>query len=416
MNFKISSLKAREIIDSRGFPTVESTVNLECGAFGTASVPSGASTGSYEAIELRDNNLKRHNGKGVLKAVENVNNIIAPSLLQYNCSDFIHADRIIYSLDGTDNFSSLGANASLSVSLALAKAHAMAYQMPLYRYLGGANCRALPVPMMNIINGGVHASNNLDIQEFMIVPIGFDSFHEMLRVGCEIYHSLKQILKKEGYSIAVGDEGGFAPDLENEEEALDLIIKAINSAGYSTEKIKIALDIASSEWWSDDGTYYLPKSKERFLSIDLINKWEVLCKKYPIISIEDPLGENDFDGWKDLTEKIGNSVMLVGDDLFVTNTTRLNQGIDIGMGNSILIKPNQIGSLSKTLEVIKLAKEHGYKVILSHRSGETEDTYIADIAVAVGSGFIKSGAPCRMERVAKYNRLLQIEDELRHIK
>ena len=416
MNLKISSLKAREIIDSRGFPTVEASVKLECGATGVASVPSGASTGTYEAVELRDNNSKRYNGKGVLKAVENVNNVISPTLLQYNYSDFIHADRIISSIDGTDNFSSLGANATLSVSLALAKAHARAYSMPLYRYLGGTFGNKLPVPMMNIINGGAHASNNIDIQEFMIVPIGFDSFREMLRVGCEIYQALKQLLKNEGFSVAVGDEGGFAPNFENEEEALDFIIKAINRAGYSTEKVKIALDIASSEWWCTEGGYFLPKAKERLLSIDLIDRWVKLCNKYPIISIEDPLGEHDFDGWVEITKKLGDKVMLVGDDLFVTNRQRLQHGVDMKMGNSILIKPNQIGSLSKTLDVIRLANSNGYKTIISHRSGDTDDTSIADIGVAVNADFIKSGAPCRMERVSKYNRLLKIEEEIKQIK
>lgn len=416
MNLKITSLKAREIIDSRGFPTIETAVMLECGASAVASVPSGASTGTYEAVELRDNNSKRFNGKGVLKAVENVNNIISPSLMQYNCSDFIHADRIISSIDGTDNFSSLGANATLSVSLALAKAHARAYSMPLYRYLGGTFGSKLPVPMMNIINGGAHASNNIDIQEFMIVPIGFDSFREMLRVGCEIYHALKNLLKKEGFSVAVGDEGGFAPNLANEEEALDFIIKAIHHAGYSTEKVKIALDIASSEWYCKEGGYFLPKSKERLLTIDLIDRITRLCEKYPIISVEDPLGENDFEGWIEITKRLKDKVMLVGDDLFVTNKERLQSGIDLKMGNSILIKPNQIGSLSKTMEVIRLANSNSYKTIISHRSGDTDDTSIADIAVAVNADFIKSGAPCRMERVCKYNRLLKIEDEIKHLK
>lgn len=416
MDLKVTSIKAREIIDSRGFPTVETSVKLACGAHGIASVPSGASTGAYEAVELRDKNAKRFNGKGVLKAVENVNNVIYPSIMQYSCSDYIHADRIIAGIDGSDNCSSLGANATLSVSLALAKAHARAYSMPLYRYLGGTNGSHLPVPMMNILNGGAHASNNIDIQEFMIVPIGFDSFKEMLRVGCEIYQSLKHLLESEGYSTAVGDEGGFAPSLENEEEALDLIIRAINMAGYSTEKVKIALDIASSEWWCTEGGYFLPKSKERLLSIDLIERWVKLCEKYPIISIEDPLGENDFDGWIEISRRLGSKIMLVGDDLFVTNSSRLKTGIEQKMGNSILIKPNQIGFLSKTLDVINLAKANGYKTIISHRSGETDDTYIADIAVAINADFIKSGAPCRMERVCKYNRLLKIEDELKHFK
>lgn len=416
MNFKISSIKAREIIDSRGYPTVETCVKLENGAVGIASVPSGASTGMFEAIELRDGNKKRYNGKGVLKAVENVNNIIAPTLTQGNNIDFISADRIISSLDGSDNFSSLGANAALSVSLALARAHANSYSLPLYRYLGGAYIGSMPVPMMNILNGGAHASNNIDIQEFMIVPIGFDSFKEMLRVGCEIYYSLKQILENDGLSTAVGDEGGFAPSLESAEEALDLIIRAINTAGYSTEKVKIALDIAASEWWTQERGYYLPKGKLSASTHELIEKWADLCAKYPIISIEDPLGEQDYEGWIEITKRLGNKVMLVGDDLFVTNKSRLQTGLELKMGNSILIKPNQIGSLSKTLDVIKHAAKNSYKIIVSHRSGETEDTSIADIAVSVGAGFVKAGAPCRMERVCKYNRLLKIEEELRHFK
>jgi len=416
MDLKISNIKAREIIDSRGFPTVEAYVKLNCGAVGIASVPSGASTGMFEAIELRDGNKKRYNGKGVLKAVENVNNIIAPSLIQCDYVDFVSGDRIISAIDGSDNLSSVGANASLSVSLALAKAHASAYSLPLYRYLGGAFGGSLPVPMMNILNGGAHASNNIDIQEFMIVPIGFDSFKEMLRVGCEIYQALKQLLKSEGYSTAIGDEGGFAPDLDSEQDALDLIIKAINSAGYSTEKVKIALDIASSEWWTDEREYYLPKSKQKLTTNELISRWEALCTKYPIISIEDPLGEQDYDGWTEITKRLGGKIMLVGDDLFVTNKSRLETGLELKMGNSILIKPNQIGSLSKTLDVIRLAKANSYNIIISHRSGETNDTSIADIAVAVNAGFIKSGAPCRMERVCKYNRLLKIEEELKHFK
>ena len=416
MNFKISSIKAREIIDSRGYPTVETCVKLENGAVGIASVPSGASTGMFEAIELRDGNKKRYNGKGVLKAVENVNNIIAPTLTQGNSIDFISADRIISSLDGSDNFSSLGANASLSVSLALARAHANSYSLPLYRYLGGAYIGSMPVPMMNILNGGAHASNNIDIQEFMIVPIGFDSFKEKLRVGCEIYYSLKQILENDGLSTAVGDEGGFAPSLESAEEALDLIIRAINTAGYSTEKVKIALDIAASEWWTQERGYYLPKGKSSASTHELIEKWADLCAKYPIISIEDPLGEQDYEGWIEITKRLGDKVMLVGDDLFVTNKSRLQTGLELKMGNSILIKPNQIGSLSKTLDVIKHAAKNSYKIIVSHRSGETDDTSIADIAVSVGAGFIKAGAPCRMERVCKYNRLLKIEEELRHFK
>ena len=412
MDLRICSVKAREIIDSRGMPTIEATVSLSCGAIGIASVPSGASTGIFEAIELRDNDKKRYFGKGVTKAVDNVNNIIAPALIKQGYTDFRGADNIIKSLDGTDNMAKLGANASLSVSLALAKAHAYAYLLPLYRYLGGIYGRTLPVPMMNILNGGAHASNNIDIQEFMIVPSGFKSFKEMVQAGCEIYYSLKNTLKKEGYSTSVGDEGGFAPDLSNEEEALDLIVDAIKSAGYSTEKVKIALDIASSEWWTNEKAYNLPKNKQVYTSHELIEKWANLIKKYPIISIEDPLAEEDYEGWTEITKALGDKIMLVGDDLFVTNTKRLQKGFDLKMANSILIKPNQIGSLSATLDVIKMAKNNNYRTIISHRSGETDDTTIADIAVAVNAGYIKTGAPCRMDRNAKYNRLLKIEDEL----
>jgi len=412
MDLRICSVSAREIIDSRGMPTIEATVSLACGATGIASVPSGASTGIFEAVELRDNDKKRYFGKGVTKAVDNVNNIIAPALIKCGYTDFRGADNIISALDGTENMASLGANASLSVSLALAKAHASAYKLPLYRYLGGVYGNTLPVPMMNILNGGAHASNNIDIQEFMIMPVGLNSFKDMLRAGCEIYFSLKSRLKKEGYSTSVGDEGGFAPDLSSEEEALDLIIEAIKDAGYNTENVKIALDVASSEWWTDEEKYILPKSKFEYTSKDLIEKWQGLIKKYPIISIEDPLGEQDYNGWTEITRALGNQAMLVGDDLFVTNTKRLQKGFDLSMGNSILIKPNQIGSLSRALDVIQMAKNKSYKTIISHRSGETDDTSIADIAVAVNAGFIKTGAPCRMDRNAKYNRLLKIEEEL----
>ncbi len=411
MDLKICSVFAREIIDSRGMPTIECTVKLSCGSYGVASVPSGASTGKFEAVELRDTDKSRYFGKGVLKAVDNVNNVIAPALLKQGYADFICADKIITKLDGTENMGNLGANASLSVSLAIAKAHSNAYKLPLYRYLGGKYGCQLPVPLMNILNGGEHASNNIDIQEFMIAPVGFDSFKEMLRAGCEIYHHLKKILKSKGYSVSVGDEGGFAPNLSSEYEALDLIVEAIIAAGYDTNRVKIALDIASSEWWRDN-RYFLPKSKVSYTSAELINKWSDLIQKYPIISIEDPLGEEDYDGWNDITSKLSNKIMLVGDDLFVTNPKRLQKGFDLKIGNSILIKPNQIGSLSSTLDVIRMAKDNHYKTIISHRSGETDDTSIADIAVAVNAGFIKTGAPCRMDRCAKYNRLLKIEQEL----
>ncbi len=413
MDLKISSVSAREIIDSRGNPTVEATVRLACGAVGIASVPSGASTGKYEAIELRDKDKDRYYGKGVLKAVENVNRIISPALLERGYTDFYGCDRLISSLDGTSSLSNIGANASLSVSLALAKAHSCAFKMPLYRYLGGIYGRTLPIPMMNILNGGAHASNNIDVQEFMIVPSGLSSFKAMLRAGCEIYHTLKAILQKNGYSTSVGDEGGFAPNLKSEEEALDLIVRAIQEAGYSTDDVKIALDIASSEWWNNSNkSYFLPKAKVEYSSDDLIKKWSALTNKYPIISIEDPLAEDDFDGWVKITEALGKKIMLVGDDLFVTNKNRLQKGFDLKMGNCILIKPNQIGSLSETINVIKMAKENGYSTIISHRSGETDDVSISDIAVATNAGFIKAGAPCRMDRVAKYNRLLKIESDI----
>ncbi|MBP3495826.1 MAG: phosphopyruvate hydratase [Clostridia bacterium] len=412
MNTSIHYIKAREIIDSRGMPTVETTVCLCGGHKGVASVPSGASTGEYEAIELRDGDKKRYCGKGVIKAVNNVNTIIEDAMIGQKNTSVRAIDKIMLALDKTNNKANLGANATLSVSLALAKAHARALDIPLYKYLGGIYGNKLPIPMMNILNGGAHASNNIDIQEFMIVPCGFDTFKEALRAGCEIYQELKKILTKNGYSTSVGDEGGFAPNLSSEEEAIELIIEAINSAKYDTGSVKIALDIASSEWWAGNGIYNLPKANKSFTSDDLINKWEKFISKYPIISIEDPLGENDYDGWIKITERLGKKVMLVGDDLFVTNEKRLRMGIDKNMGNSILIKPNQIGTLTETLDVINLAKQKGYNTIISHRSGETDDTSISDIAVATNAGFIKTGAPCRVDRVAKYNRLLKIESEI----
>lgn len=409
MSLKICKIKAREIIDSRGNPTVEASVLLSDGSLGKASAPSGASTGKYEAYELRDGG-KRFFGKGVSKAVQNVNKIIAPSLCGCD-ADFREADKIMNSLDKSDNKSVLGANATLAVSLAIAKACAISYKMPLYKLLGGAFARRIPAPMMNILNGGAHASNNLDIQEFMIVPIGFDRFADALRAGCEIYHSLKRILSAHSYSTSVGDEGGFAPNLSGEEEAIELIISAIKTAGYTTEKVKIALDIASSEWVKGK-RYSLPKAKTELSGDELIEKWASLVKNYPIISIEDPLGEEDYSSWKKCTSELGKNTILVGDDLFVTNEKRLKYGIENEIGNAILIKPNQIGTLSETLDVIKLAKEKRYYTIISHRSGETNDTSIADIGVGCGTEFIKTGAPCRMERVAKYNRLLEIEGEL----
>ena len=408
---KIKSVTACEIIDSRGNPTVEATVELVDGSKGTASVPSGASTGRYEALELRDKDHGRYMGRGVLSAVANVNTIIAESLEGSRSSQYM-VDRKMLALDATDNKSNLGANAMLAVSLAVAKAAARHYTMPLFRYLGGANAVRLPFPMMNILNGGAHASNNIDIQEFMIMPIGFESFREALRAGCEVYHALGKLLKSEGKSVAVGDEGGFAPDLSSDSETLEYICRAIELAGYDTDRIKIALDAAASEWQTGEGEYTLPKSQKSFTSEGLVDYFEKLISNYPIVSIEDPLGEDDHDGWSHMTSKIGSRCTLVGDDLFVTNAQRLGEGIKNGEGNAILIKPNQIGTLSETLGVMRLAAENGYRTIVSHRSGETPDTYIADIAVAMNAGFIKTGAPCRGERVAKYNRLLKIESML----
>ena len=405
---KICNIKAREIIDSRGMPTIEATVSLSDGTVARAAVPSGASTGKYEAIELRDKG-KRYFGKGVLSAVNNVNKIIAPKLRGYD-ADFREADKIMIATDGTENKAFLGANATLSVSLALAKACAKSYSLPFYKYLGGEIARRIPAPMMNILNGGAHASNNLDIQEFMIVPSGFSHFRDALRAGCEIYQALKGLLKSHSYSVSVGDEGGFAPNLSSDEEAIELIISAIEKAGYSTNEVKIALDIASSEWTDKHG-YTLPKAQTRFTGDELIKKWSNLIGKYPIISIEDPLGEEDYPMWQALTSRLKQKALLVGDDLFVTNEKRLKYGIKNNIANAILIKPNQIGTLSETLNVIKTAKENGYYTIISHRSGETNDTSIADIGVACSTEFIKTGAPCRSERVAKYNRLLEIESD-----
>ena len=408
---KIHSVRAREIIDSRGMPTVEATIVLHGGYRGTASVPSGASTGAFEAHELRDNG-DRYFGKGVLTAVNNVNKVIAPKIVGCKNCSLRHIDKKLLSIDGTANKSSLGANATLAVSLALAHANARECGQPLYRYIGGIFASKMPIPMMNILNGGAHASNNIDIQEFMIVPHGFNTFSEALRAGCEIYKKLKDLLFQKGYSTSVGDEGGFAPNLENEYQAIELIMEAIKESGYDTNQVKIALDIASSEWLKDDNKYHLPKAKAVYTTDELIKKWVSLVDKYPIISIEDPLGETDYDGWTRLTSLLNNKVMLVGDDLFVTNTKRLEMGFERKMGNAILVKPNQIGTLSETLDVIIKAKSHSYATIISHRSGETDDTSIADIAVATNAGFIKTGAPCRMDRVCKYNRLLRIEEEI----
>ena len=409
----------REILDSRGNPTVEATVVLTDGTVGVASVPSGASTGVYEAHELRDGDPTRFGGKGVRDAVANVCDILSPALSGMYASEQVEVDNAILRLDGTENKSKLGANATLAVSLATARAAANWYRLPLYRYLGGVDTHRLPVPMMNVLNGGAHASNDVDIQEFMIVPVGAPSFAEALRWGSEIYHTLGKLLKSDGLSTSVGDEGGFAPNLGSDEEAIRYLIRAIETAGYDTDRVRISLDVAASEWYAgirDGGNhtdrheiYTLPKRGETLTRTALIEKWENYCNRFPILSIEDGLDQSDFAGWAHMTAKLGSRVKLVGDDLFVTNTSRLKEGIEAGAGNAILIKPNQIGTLTETLEVIRVAKEAGYSFILSHRSGETEDTTIADIAVATGAPLIKSGAPCRTERVAKYNRLLRIE-------
>ena len=410
---------AREILDSRANPTVEATVLLTDGTVGVASVPSGASTGMFEAHELRDGDKYRYGGKGVKEAVKNITDIISPAISGMYASEQEEIDRAIISLDGTENKSKLGANALLAVSLATARASANWYRMPLYRYLGGVGINKMPVPMMNVLNGGAHASNNLDIQEFMIVPIGAPSFCEALRWGSEIYHTLGKLLRQDGLTTTVGDEGGFAPNLGSDEEAVSYLMRAIDEAGYSTEKVKISLDVAASEWSCSKRAetdlchgYLLPKQGISLTATELSDKWSEWVEKYPIFSIEDALDEQDFDGWSVLTDRIGDKVRLVGDDLFVTNTARLSEGIKKGTANTILIKPNQIGTLTETLDVIRLARNSGYSFILSHRSGETEDTTLADIAVATGAPLIKSGAPCRSDRVAKYNRLLRIESSI----
>ena len=411
MKITIEKVLGREIIDSRGNPTVEAEIGLSDGTYAKASVPSGASTGAFEAIELRDNDKSRYMGKGVTKAVENINKVIAPALCGDSPLDQCAIDYKMIELDGTLNKENLGANAILAVSLACAKASAKHLNLPLFRYIGGTFAVRMPVPMMNILNGGAHASNNIDIQEFMIMPVGACCFSEGLRQCCEIYHTLGKILKENNMDTAVGDEGGYAPNLNSDEEAIEMIIKAIEQAGYNTQNIKIALDCAASEWYTG-GNYKLPKRGTELTSEQLINYFEDLSNRYPIISIEDPLSEYDWDGWKEITQRLGTKLNLVGDDLFVTNTKRLKKGIEIGAGNSILIKINQIGTLTETLDAIQTAHKAGYNTIISHRSGETEDTTIADIAVAVNSGQIKTGAPCRTDRVSKYNRLLRIESTL----
>ncbi|MGN1456688.1 MAG: phosphopyruvate hydratase [Acutalibacteraceae bacterium] len=409
MDYRIEKICGREIIDSRGNPTVEATVMLACGAKGRASVPSGASTGVYEAHELRDNDKSRYLGKGVMTAVNNINTKIFPALKGLNALNQGGIDRKMLELDGTKNKSELGANAILAVSLAVARAGAKSVGLPLYRYIGGANGVMLPVPMMNILNGGAHAKNNIDIQEFMIMPVGAENFAQGLQMCCEIYHTLGNIIKQNGGTGGVGDEGGFAPNLEKDEDAIELIISAIEKAGYNTQNVRIALDAAASEWYDEDKQYTLPKRGIVYSSEQLTDYWKNLCDKYPICSIEDGLSEHDWNGWVNLTEKLGKKIQLVGDDLFVTNPERLMHGIEINAGNAILIKMNQIGTLSETLQAIEIAKRSGYKTVISHRSGETEDTAIADLSVAVNAGQIKTGAPCRSERVAKYNRLLNIE-------
>ncbi|MBK5274720.1 MAG: phosphopyruvate hydratase [Desulfuromonadales bacterium] len=410
---EIVDVYAREILDSRGNPTLEVEVYLESGAFGRAAVPSGASTGVREALELRDGDKSRYLGKGVLKAVDNVNNEIADEIIGMDADDQVGIDQKMIELDGTDDKSKLGANAILGVSLAVAKAAADEAGLPLYKYIGGTNARELPLPMMNIINGGAHADNNVDIQEFMIMPAGATNFKEALRMGAEIFHALKTVLKSKGYNTAVGDEGGFAPDLKSNEEALEVIMEAIVKAGYKPgEDVLLALDVASSELFKD-GVYTLENETRKVKTpLELVDFYEDLVNRYPIISIEDGMAENDWDGWKLLTDRLGKRIQIVGDDLFVTNPAILKEGIQKGIANSILIKLNQIGTLTETLEAIEMAKRAGYTTVISHRSGETEDTTLADLAVAVNAGQIKTGSLCRTDRVAKYNQLLRIEDEL----
>ena len=408
----IIDVYAREILDSRGNPTVEVDVTLEDGTFGRAQVPSGASTGAYEAVELRDGDKARYLGKGVLQAVKNVNEVIAPEIVGLDATAQVEIDNLMLALDGTANKSKLGANAILGVSIAVAKAAAKALKLPLYKYLGGVNAKELPVPMMNILNGGEHADNNVDIQEFMIMPVGATSFREALRMNTEIYHQLKSVLKAKGLSTAIGDEGGFAPNLASNEEAIKVILEATEKAGYVAGKdIMIALDVAATEIYKD-GKYHLEGEGVVKTSEEMVAYYEMLVNKYPIVSIEDGLAEDDWAGWKLLTEKLGKCVQLVGDDLFVTNVERLSTGIEKETANAILIKVNQIGSITETFNAIEMAKRAGYTCIISHRSGETEDTTIADIAVALNAGQIKTGAPARTDRVAKYNQLLRIEEEL----
>lgn len=413
-HLEIEKVIGREIIDSRGNPTVEAEVHLKDGTIGRGASPSGASTGIFEALELRDNDNARFKGKGVQKAVENINRTINQAISNMDAGDIYKIDHAMIAADGTDDKSNLGANAILAVSIACVRAASLSRKIPLYQFLGGINGNKLPVPMMNILNGGVHASNTVDVQEFMIMPVGAPSFKEGLRWCTEVFHTLASILKSKGLAVSVGDEGGFAPDLSSDEEAIQYILMAVEEAGYQPGKdFVLAIDAASSEWKGETpGTYLLPKCKKTFTSQELIAHWKMLCEKYPIYSIEDALDEEDWQGWQLLTKELGSQVQLVGDDLFVTNTKRLKKGIEMGCGNSILIKLNQIGTVSETLEAIKMAQQAGYTAIASHRSGETEDTTIADLAVALSTGQIKTGAPSRSERVAKYNQLLRIEEEL----
>lgn len=409
----IESVFAREILDSRGNPTVEVEIIAEGGFVGRASVPSGASTGAFEAIELRDGNKERYLGKGVQNAVDNVNNIIAPEVEGMNVFDQVAIDRLMIELDGTANKEHLGANAILGVSLAVAKAAAEALGLGLYQYIGGVNAKTLPVPMMNIINGGKHADNSVNIQEFMIMPVGAESFKQALQMCAEVFHNLKKVLSSKGLSTAVGDEGGFAPNLETDEQAIQVILEAIEKAGYKPgTDFRIAIDAAATEMYQEDGSYFFWKTNIRKTREEMVEFWADLANRYPIISLEDGVSEEDWEGWKLITEKLGNKIQLVGDDLFVTNTKRLAKGIKMGVANSILIKVNQIGTLTETLDAIQMANRAGYTAVTSHRSGETEDATIADIAVATNSGQIKTGAPSRTDRVAKYNQLLRIEEEL----
>lgn len=409
----IGNVSAREILDSRGNPTVEVEVTLSDGTVGRADVPSGASTGIFEACELRDGDNGRYLGKGTLKAVNNVNTEIASALKGLNVLNQAAIDKTLCDLDGTPNKARLGANAILGVSLAAARAAAESLGIPLYNYIGGVNAKTLPLPMMNIINGGAHASNNVDIQEFMIMPVGAKSFREAICMCTEVFHNLKTVISAQNGSTSVGDEGGFAPDLSDNEDALKLIVAAIESAGYKPgDDFMIAMDAASSEWYQEDGTYLLPKAQKKYSKQEMIDMWVDFASKYPIISLEDGMAEDDWDGWEMLSEQLGGTVQLVGDDLFVTNVQRLERGIEMGVSNSILIKVNQIGTLTETLDAIQMASRAGYTSVISHRSGETEDTTIADLAVAVNAGQIKTGAPSRTDRVAKYNQLLRIEEEL----